>query len=83
MAHISRELRDAIERSPVGHVTLMNGQELGFAVVLLAKQFIKQHPGKLEVVIGALENAKQMVVRQHVTPSEIQAEFDNGEIKIP
>jgi hypothetical protein len=81
MSHISAKKRRVIEVFPIGKASFATDRELSFALSLLMKQFIEQHPSELNRAVGAIDNAKSMFREKHVIPFEKQEAFDHGDIK--
>lgn len=85
MSHIAKKRRDVIDVSPVGNCRLLSTDELSYAALVLATNFLKEPSpesviSKYQGIVGALESAKQEIFNTYIKPYERQAKHDNGDI---
>jgi hypothetical protein len=81
MSHIPKKSREQIDQAPIGDCKLLNGRELSYAIMVLARPLLEGDPRRQQEVIGALEQAKQELYRLYIKPFEKQEQFENGGIE--
>ena len=80
MSYISREKRAIIDVQPIGNCQLLDDEELTYALLSIAKQYVERSKNKSALysdVIGAFSNAKDEFWRTMVLPINQQNRHDH------